>query len=973
VLEVGEVYGKSYIAMSLVQGEPLSDAAPSMTLDEKVRVMKTVAEAVHAAHLLGIIHRDIKPANIMIEITGDAGARSLRPVLMDFGLARESGGGAQGLTESGAVMGTPSYMPPEQARGDTRHVDRRSDVYSLGATLYHLLAGEPPFVQDAAGNVLLKVLAQEATPLRQKNPSVPEALEIIVGKCLNKEPHQRYATAADLAADLDRFLHRERVVARRLSLATRLYWRGKRNKPLAFAVVALTLSLLAFAGYGVRTRIVSARSAALAERRAALAQKLGQSVKDLEWIVRAAHMLPLHDASPEKAMVRARMTEIEAEVRGFGDLAAGLDHYALGRGHLALAEWDEARAELSRAEAAGVREPELDYALGRVLGELYSRALDDARRSGDKSYFEKRMAELDAELLAPALAHLERCRGLRTVSPSYIDGLVAYYQRRYDEAESCAALARTTTPWLYEAAKLQGDVSMARALDARDHGESDKAERHFRDAVSRYEEAAGIGRSDAQLHEALAEAWIRQGEMDMYAGKDPQPRLDKALAAADSAQAAAPRESNGHTKKAFAHYFQAQFAQDHGAPREVVERLYRAQIAAGEEAVALHPRDAHARDITGTAYTRLAERAIESGEPAEALLDKAFAHFERAIRDNPRFPWAYNDYGVALADSGDAEQRKNRDPRAFYQRAIDATKKAAAIDDQFALAFNNMAVYLNLLADWKADHGQDPTETVEESVRAADRAIAINKQQPLAYGNSGWALTITASYLLDVGKDGREPARRAVERLTTLHTIAVGFVAYQRWLGRAYQLLGSHKRAAGLDPTSSFSAGLAAIAECHRGDPGNVDCKTVEAQILVERAEWAKHQSKPLLDDLERAQQLAKEAAEKVPDRGDLWLVLAQICLARAEAQAAKPQPVIEEGLRAAERALAKSPGFPRAQAALGALLVVKARSASDGEERRLALSRAGESLSKAFADNPLLKRRYGWAEEEAKRLSAAR
>jgi WD40 repeat protein len=213
IYEVGEHAGQHYFSMKLIGGASLAQALaagkwPAGTRDtgkRAARLLATVARAVHHAHQRGILHRDLKPANVLLDAAG-------HPHVTDFGLAKRVEGD-RGVTQSGAIVGTPGYMAPEQARAEKR-LTTGVDVYGLGAVLYELLTGRPPFQAATPLDSLLQVLEREPVPPRSVHPQIDGDLETVCLKCLRKEPDKRYESAAALADDLERWLNGEPIRAR---------------------------------------------------------------------------------------------------------------------------------------------------------------------------------------------------------------------------------------------------------------------------------------------------------------------------------------------------------------------------------------------------------------------------------------------------------------------------------------------------------------------------------------------------------------------------------------------------------------------------------------------------------------------------------------------------------------------------------------------------------------------------------------
>jgi WD40 repeat protein/Tfp pilus assembly protein PilF len=336
IYEVGEHQGRHYFSMKLVEGGNLAQQVPRLTSDPRTaaRLLAQVAQAVHYAHQHGILHRDLKPANVLLDREGT-------PYVTDFGLAKRTDGPGS-VTQPGAILGTPSYMAPEQARA-AKQLSTAVDVYSLGAILYELLTGRPPFRADSTLDVVLQVLERDPEPPHQVAPQADRDLSTIALKCLAKEPARRYASALALADDLERWLRGEAIAARPSTTWERAV-KWARRRPAAAALVGV--SVLAAAALLVVGLVYDARL------RRVLDEVEGQ--KTITRQVRAeaeGELTAARGANAEAERRLARATEQERQLAYFRSIALARNEWQAGHVNRAVQLLDQCRpAERSRWE-----------------------------------------------------------------------------------------------------------------------------------------------------------------------------------------------------------------------------------------------------------------------------------------------------------------------------------------------------------------------------------------------------------------------------------------------------------------------------------------------------------------------------------------------------------------------------------------------------------------------------------------------
>ncbi len=828
VFEVGEVQGTPFIVMQFVQGGDLGTVQGRLSLGQLARIMQQVAEGVEAAHRLGLLHRDLKPPNILIE---GADTDAPHPYVTDFGLVRHLD--RQGLTGTGVALGTPRYMSPEQAQGLYDQVDARSDVYSLGATMYEVFGGGPVFGELSDLPLFRKILEEEPVPLRRKAPGVPEDLAVIVHTCLAKDPERRYPSAQALAEDLGRFLHGQPIWARPPSLGYRLRRAVVQHQALV-SVSALGLgALLILGGWSVR-------SLARSRKQTALASAFGQRAQKLETHLRLAFMSPEHPVRPQIEAVVQEMERLREDIRIGGDAAVGPGNWALGEGYLALGAADEALKCLDEAWAAGFRTPEAAFARGRALVQKFLAGRNAVPGMDDESAKAEELSKLEARFKSRALDMLKQAQGLKGAGPM-LAAQIALLEGRHEDAlrESAGALA--AEPWRYEACLLQLQVWKERWEHFRTSGELPAAAVAQENVEASFRRALAIAPSNPEVWTLYGTQCLDRagGPVTIMEGKSAEEFMAQARSSYDRALALDPKwvaALNNRSEVAWRHALT-----EHMKGLDPEAWMQKA-IADAEASLAVDPAQPRAHLVLARALLLKANILVDQHHEAGPELDRGAASIrmarERVQKTGAFLGWdAFYSVEASFAGlRGANAKNQGKDGRPMFREGILAARRMLEADPA-SMASIGLAGNIALqLADAEDRLGGDPAPVLDDAQRGFEGLLEKVPGHPQVLRDCAEVHRIRASQQVRRNHDpGVE--LQAVQRLLRLGLAAApGFHELHQVQGRAALVKARWERRQGRDGAASLRAAEAALRKAKALNPRIADLDSDLREVLDFRA-----------------------------------------------------------------------------------------------------------------------------------------
>jgi|GEM_PF-3057678 len=824
IYDFGEIDGTPYITMQFINGLPLQEAVKNMSLERKLIIIKKVADALHEAHKNGLIHRDLKPSNIMVETKDDG---EDKPYIIDFGLVKNIK--ESDSTLPGVIVGTLGYMAPEQIEGKTDEIDRRTDIYGIGALLFAIITGEPPFKGETFES-LKEAIEKAPVPLRKLNKNVPKDVEAIVMKCLEKDYRRRYQTAGELSEDIGRFLNGEPIKAKSSGLFLTFLKRAKKNKiiwavsSIAFIIIIFLITLLFYVQYKGRIQ----RNYSI---------EFEQQIKYLEDTLWYTYSMPLHDIRGEIEAIKERLNYIERRVKQLGNKACGPGFYALGRGYFALHDYERAKYYLELAwNEYNYRVPIVSYFLSLSLIMLYDERDKKADKIADVEIRTKIKNEIKKEYLERAMKFADAGREAQIETWEYIDALKTFYDGRYLETLEKINSLKKKFPWFYQAIKLEAEVYRRWGIESMQQGEKEKALFNFDLSAKVLSDLSISSESDPEVYKALSGLELDFMELQIYhSSESVEEAFRKAAFYAEKALTAKPQDKEAINLLSYAYWRGGSYLLYKGEdPREWLQK----STEYAKEAINLDPEDSFSYHNVATSSLELGAYLSSIGESPLKYFEDSIIFSKKALEFNPADVQSYNNIGLACWNMGRWGLETGHDPQPYLKKGIEILEQGIKINPSFSSLYHTLGnIYLE-----KAIHARIQGLNALPSIKIAkekfNQAISLKPNNFLSYNNLAECSILEAEGKREKELSPETELKMAREYLKKSLEIKQNFIwAYIS--GAKIELIEAKwKIKKADDPQAAFSKAAEFIKKGETYAPFSIRLAELKAELYKIKAEW---------------------------------------------------------------------------------------------------------------------------------------
>ncbi|WP_444998276.1 protein kinase domain-containing protein [Aliikangiella sp. IMCC44359] len=761
--EICESQKQIYIVMQYINGQALHKIYNQLTIQQKLLVINKILNGLQQAHKQGIIHRDIKPSNILVEVSDN---NEITPYLIDFGLAYREQNETQIVESIG--LGTPNYMSPEQIASKISEIDHRTDIYAIGATLYHILTEKLPNPFSDSNTVQSNNSFNYKKQTYTFSTNIPKDLQTIIIKCLQVNPEKRYSSAEILANEIMCYLNGDPIQdysgwSYKVSKKLRKYKLIVLLTSLFFITIVASAVWFIYLNHqqGIRENII---------------QEFSADVENMEARVRFTYMAPRHDISPQIQQWQNEIKEIENKMNKLGEIAYGPGHYAIGRMYYALQDYDKALTSINLAWQSGFQQPRVAYLLALTNGAIYQRQKNTINNLPDKSARQEKLVALDKKYRQPAIQLLKH--GIQA-SPylSYAQAMLHFYLDEYDKSLAILKKTNNFPTWFYQHKVLIGDIYQAKSQISSAAHLSGEITQYTNLALNSYQQAQAIAPSDFQLQLKTISLYMTRITSFLYGKmgdfKKESTVLRKSLEIA--------KEINAQNEQTYLYHgqlllFKSHYENQHsGNPIETINQAIEQLTLAKEKSTV--PKNIWLALAYTNKFSLLQERNLN----IENTFIKASNAFEETTPSQKGY-FYYNEYGNLLKTYATSiSEHQTTTSIDYFEKAVNAYNKALQLKPDRITSFINVGSTYRLWSNITSPI--EAKNKLNNAIKKYQVAIELNKNHFVAnyyLGMSYRRLAKIKDILFEDNKTAIKQAEYFINNALTLgsqHPFAVNELA----------------------------------------------------------------------------------------------------------------------------------------------------------------------------------------------------